>query len=117
MKLSSIIVEYKDPPSTNELVKGFLKTEIKAKNRKQGVAGDQGAEEQDVRDYILSLGYDEAEINELFNTVSAAPEEEKPAEEELSTKQQSEFAQLQKHIKGGAINRSQLKLLMRELSR
>lgn len=107
--------------SVDELIKGFLQSEVSNNNREPGVKGNQGASEDDVIAYLLKLGYREKDVKKL---VGAAPVEKKPEEKEaprskheLTPEQENDFLQIQKFIKGGGLTRSQLSLLYKELRR
>lgn len=104
----------------NTLIKGFIEQEIKDRQRKQGALGNQGAEASNVKNYLLSLGYNDETIDKLISAATgqqAEPSKEPSNTADLTPKQQKNFAAIQSAIKGGHFSMQQLKQFKRELSR
>lgn len=98
--------------STPELIKGFMKSEIKKGNRKSKIKGNQGAESKDVLEYLIGLGYSKEDILPLVTKVDSTMKAD-----DLTDEQQKTFVGFQKHVKSGNLTKAQIKLLMRELNR
>lgn len=98
-----------------ELIRGFLEREANARNREAGVEGDQGANAEDVKKYLIDLGYDEEAVTRLLRTPAAGDDE--GSTEVDDEKKRKSFNRIQQHIEGGGVTRAQLMQLKRELER